>query len=181
MNYAYAQKAYEAYCNHTNWKSLATGCELPKWDELKDCYKDAWKVAACNILERNVMQENVHEWSVKFEAEVNSVPTIPSQDVKTLRKKLIEEEVINELFPAIDNDDIVEIADAIADTLYVVFGTAIAYGINIQPIFDEVHRSNMSKANPDGTVTKNEFGKVVKPPTYSKADVKSKLEAQRRD
>lgn len=55
--------------------------------------------------------------------------------------------------------------------LYVVYGAAVTYGIDLEPIFDEIHRSNMSKLWPDGTVQKREDGKVLKPPTYSPADL----------
>lgn len=118
----------------------------------------------------NEMQADLVEFHRKFGCTINQAPTIPDEKTKELRKKLIEEEV-KELFEGIDTDNLVEIADGIADVLYVVLGTAVSYGIDIAPIFREVHRSNMSKVWPDGTVHYNEFGKVIKPPTYSKADI----------
>jgi len=70
--------------------------------------------------------------------------------------------------------DLVGVADGLADVLYVVIGTAVAYGIDIQEVFDEVHRSNLSKTVWDEeqqryTIEKDEFGKGIKPPTYSPA------------
>jgi len=72
------------------------------------------------------------------------VPTIPSTSVRELRDQLIDEESI-ELYKASINNDLVEIADAVADLLYVTYGYGIAYGLPVQKVFDEVHRSNMSK------------------------------------
>lgn len=72
--------------------------------------------------------------------------------------------------------NLVEAADAIGDMLVVVYGAANRLGLNAQAIFDEVHRSNMSKTNPDGTVTRRESdGKVIKPDTYSPANIRAVL------
>lgn len=64
-----------------------------------------------------------------------------------------------------------EVAKELADLLYVVYGTAEELNIPLQEVFEAVHKSNMSKANPDGTVSRNEFGKVLKPDTYVKPDL----------
>jgi predicted HAD superfamily Cof-like phosphohydrolase len=64
-----------------------------------------------------------------------------------------------------------ELAKELADLLYVVYGTAEELGIPLEHVFHEVHKSNMSKSNPDGTVSRNDFGKVLKPPTYVKPDL----------
>jgi predicted HAD superfamily Cof-like phosphohydrolase len=61
------------------------------------------------------------------------------------------------------------------DSLYVIIGTAVSYGIDIERVFDEVHRSNMTKVWPDGTVHYDEHGKVLKPLTYSRADITEAL------
>jgi energy-coupling factor transport system permease protein len=74
--------------------------------------------------------------------------------------------------------DIIEMADAIADINYVVEGAAITLGVNAEALGDEVHRSNMSKLFPDGQPHYREDGKVIKPPTYSKADIVSVLFAE---
>jgi predicted HAD superfamily Cof-like phosphohydrolase len=118
----------------------------------------------------NRMQEQLVEWHKKFGVLVNEAPTIPDEKTKTLRMRLIQEEA-HELYAGIQSDDMLEIADGLADLLYVVFGTAVSFGIDIEKVFNEVHRSNMSKLWPDGTVHYDAFGKVVKPPTYSKADI----------
>jgi predicted HAD superfamily Cof-like phosphohydrolase len=102
-------------------------------------------------------------FSEKFGAHVELSPTgkIP-EDVENLRIKLIEEEW-RETKKAMEDQDIVEIADGLADLLYVVFGTAVAYGIPIDEVFREVHRSNMSKVGLDGIVRRDEYGKIMKP------------------
>jgi len=102
-------------------------------------------------------------FSKKFNAHIENVPTgeVP-EDVKNLRIRLIEEEWA-ETKKAMEEKDIVEIADGLADLLYVVFGTAVAYGIPIDEVFRAVHWSNMSKVHPDGTVKRDEFGKILKP------------------
>lgn len=127
--------------------------------------------------ELNPMQKAVLEWHIAFGVIVNTKPTIPDLKVKELRKSLIAEEQ-QELFKAIDEDNIIEIADGIGDLLVVLFGTAISYGINMQPIFDEIQRSNMSKIWPDGEVHYNDLGKVMKPSTYSPANLKPILDLQ---
>lgn len=95
----------------------------------------------------------------------------PSQ----LRSSLIMEEAL-EFAKATDDQNWVEIIDAICDLLYVTYGAAIAMGIDINPFFEEVHRSNMSKLDPKtGRPMYREDGKVMKPTTYSPADLKSVL------
>lgn len=64
-----------------------------------------------------------------------------------------------------------ELAKELADLLYIVYGTAEELGIPLEEVFRVVHESNMSKANPDGTVNRNEFGKILKPDTYVKPDL----------
>lgn len=94
-------------------------------------------------------------------------------EIKNLRIKLMEEE-LQETIQAINKEDIIELADGLADLLYVVFGTALAYGIPIDKVFAEVHRSNMTKS-----MLKDEKsipGKTIKGPDYSPANIKSILE-----
>jgi len=100
-----------------------------------------------------------------------SPDTYPSQ----LRSALIMEEAL-EFAKATDDQNWVEIIDAICDLLYVTYGAAIAMGIDINPFFEEVHRSNMSKLDPvTGRPMYREDGKVLKPSTYSPADLKKVL------
>lgn len=107
--------------------------------------------------------------------ECPSQPCIPSDTVQALRVRLHEEEAIDELCKAFLNEDIVEIADSIADSLVVVLGTAVACGIDIEPIFNEVMRSNMTKFI-DGYRAPN--GKWIKGPSYTPANIKPLLEQQ---
>lgn len=103
-------------------------------------------------------------------------PGFPPAEIVNLRLDLIEEEYA-ELLTAIEDGDIVEVADALADILYVVYGTAGAFGINIDKIFEEVHRSNMTKVI-NGKVIKREDGKVLKPDSYTPANIKKVLDEQ---
>ena len=118
----------------------------------------------------NKMQEQVREFHEKFGVLIGTSPAMPDEATKRLRYELVKEEAI-ELFVALDKDDLIGTADALADLLYVVFGTAVSFGIDIEKVFNEVHRSNMTKVWPDGTVHYSESGKVVKPPSYSPANI----------
>lgn len=128
-------------------------------------------------------QKLVKEFHEKFGLTINERPTIPSNKDIVLRQRLIDEET-NELLVAglisTRDVDIAEIADALGDLLYVVYGAAVTYGIDLEPVFNEIHRSNMSKLWPDGTVKKNEAGKVLKPPTYSPARLAEIIEEQKK-
>lgn len=106
--------------------------------------------------------EKVRQFHRAFRLVANDRPTVDIPDrIKQLRVKLLAEES-EELRAAIAADAIVEIADALADLLYVVYGTAVVYGIPIDEVFAEVHRSNMSKLGPDGTPIYRDDGKVQK-------------------
>lgn len=101
-------------------------------------------------------------------------PTLPSIALFNLRKNLILEET-NELIEAYLQGDIVEIADALTDLLYVVYGAGLAFGIDLDACFQEVHDSNMSKLDSDGKVIRREDGKVLKGPNFRKPDLKKVL------
>lgn len=89
----------------------------------------------------------------------------------SLRESLITEEFI-ELHEATKDQDLVEIADALGDIVYVAFGTAINYGINLNLVLEEIHRSNMTKVDTKtGKVILRHDGKVMKPPSFSPADI----------
>lgn len=96
------------------------------------------------------------------------------EETASLRLKLIEEE-LEELWLAVREGNVVEVADALGDLAYVVYGAAVSFGIDLGKVTDEIHRSNMTKVWPDGRVKKNGDGKVVKPPTYSPADLEAVL------
>ena len=107
---------------------------------------------------------NTYGQDVKEKAE------FPENKIVQLRIDLIEEE-LNELKEAIKNKDIVEVADALTDILYVTYGSGHAFGINLDACFNEVQNSNMSKLGEDGKPIYNESGKVMKGPNYFKPDL----------
>jgi len=119
--------------------------------------------------------ELVEDFMEAMGQEVNAVPTWPEEEIQRLRLDLIEEE-LDELHYAIDNKDMVEIADALGDLLYVVYGAGHAFGIDLDECFKEIHASNMSKLGPDGKPIKREDGKVLKPDTFFPPDLKKILE-----
>jgi predicted HAD superfamily Cof-like phosphohydrolase len=115
----------------------------------------------------NSSQNKVREFHKAFDIHCEDKPTRPTDEIIHRRSRLILEE-FDELIVAMTRGDLIGIADGIADLLYVVLGTAVECGIDIEPIFNEVHRSNMSKVGG----YKNEFGKWIKPSSYSPADLK---------
>ena len=116
----------------------------------------------------------VHAFHQTFGLTINRAPTLPGRADVILRRELISEE-LDEFCCA---TSLTEVADALGDLLYVVYGAAVTYGIDLEPIFNEIHRSNMSKVWPDGSVKKNELGKVLKPETYSPANLAAEIERQ---
>jgi predicted HAD superfamily Cof-like phosphohydrolase len=118
--------------------------------------------------------EKVKLFMNTFSQEVKVVPELPSEKIQQLRLALISEE-FNELKAAVCIGDIVEIADALTDILYVTYGAAHAFGIPIDECFDEVQRSNMSKLGLDGKPMFRADGKVIKGPNYSEPDLEKVL------
>ena len=108
---------------------------------------------------------NTYGQDVKEKAE------FPENKIVQLRIDLIEEE-LNELKEAIKNKDIVEVADALTDILYVTYGAGHSFGVNLDECFDEVQRSNMSKLGEDGRPIYNDSGKVMKGPNYFAPNLK---------
>ncbi|NPA07267.1 MAG: hypothetical protein GXO54_07715 [Chloroflexi bacterium] len=94
------------------------------------------------------------------------------EDVRELRIRLLQEE-LEEYIRAARAGSLVDIADALTDLLYVLLGTFITHGLQdvAEALFDEVHRSNMTKLGPDGRPIYREDGKVLKPPTYRPPDL----------
>ena len=103
--------------------------------------------------------------------EVKERATFPENKIVQLRIDLIEEE-LNELKEAVKNNDIVEVADALTDILYVTYGAGHSFGVDLDKCFDEVQRSNMSKLGEDGKPIYNEHGKVMKGPNYFAPNLK---------
>ena len=154
---------------------------------------------------KNPMQYAIEDFMQRCDQDVARYPQLPTDAIRTLRIRLMVEELLgakklpdidyatpeggedyyihllirnksDELVQSMLNGDLVGVADGLADVLYVVIGTAIAYGIDIQEVFDEVHRSNLSKtvwSEELGryTIEKDEFGKGIKPDTYSPAEI----------
>ena len=106
--------------------------------------------------------------------EVKTNSEFPDKKIIKLRLDLIREE-LDELINAIKNNDIVEVADALTDILYVTYGAGHSFGINLDKCFEEVQRSNMSKLDEDGNPIFNENGKVMKGPNYFKPNLKQFL------
>ena len=105
-----------------------------------------------------------------FGQEVKNKPSFSNDKINKLRVDLIKEE-LEELTIAIKNKDLLEVADALTDILYVTYGAGHAFGIDLDKCFDEVQNSNMSKLSEDGKPIYNESGKVMKGPNYFKPDL----------
>lgn len=121
-------------------------------------------------------QKAVRAFMVKAKQECPNGPGIPELKIQFLREDLIFEEA-GELCEANADNNITEAADALGDLLYVVLGAAVAYGIDLEPVFWEIHRSNMSKFRKGFQIRKD--GKLIKSPRYSPANLGPILEAQK--
>ena len=105
-----------------------------------------------------------------FGQEVKNKPSFSTDKINQLRISLIQEE-LDELKEAMTNNDLLEVADALIDLLYVTYGAGHAFGIDLDKCFNEVQNSNMSKLGEDGKPIYNELGKVMKGPNYFKPDL----------
>ena len=114
--------------------------------------------------------EKVGIFMKTFGQEVKTKAELRNNKINQLRISLINEE-LEELKKAINDNDILEVADALTDILYVAYGAGHAFGINLDKCFNEVQESNMSKLGPDGKPIYNESGKVMKGPNYFKPDL----------
>lgn len=119
-------------------------------------------------------QTMVQDFHRKFEILIQTAPTNLTDEIKQLRVRLIQEE-FDELKESMATGNLASVAKEMADLLYVIYGTAVSYGIDMKPVFQEVHRSNLSKVGG----YKRADGKWMKPPTYSPAMLEPILEAQR--
>ena len=111
---------------------------------------------------------DVRDFHQAFGQRIGEKPELPSEDERTLRKRLLSEE-FDEYLDAEYDHNLVEIADAIADIIYIACGTAVSYGIPLDDVFAEVHRSNMAKLV-DGKVIRRTDGKVQKPEGWTAPD-----------
>ena len=116
--------------------------------------------------------EKVKEFHKAFGQPVGESPQFLTDDRIALRRTLIEEEY-EEFLQAIYDGDLVNAAKEVTDLLYVVYGTAVEMGIDIDSVFDEVHSSNMSKLDENGKAIFRDDGKVLKSDRYRPADVAS--------
>ena len=114
--------------------------------------------------------EKVKTFMKTFGQEVKEKSSFSSDKINELRFNLIKEE-LEELRIAIDTKNLVEVADALTDILYVAYGGGHAFGINLDKCFDEVQQSNMSKLDDHGNPIYNDSGKVMKGPKYFKPDL----------
>ena len=105
-----------------------------------------------------------------FGQEVKNKPSFSTEKINQLRISLIQEE-LDELKEAVANNDLLEVADALTDLLYVTYGAGHAFGIDLDKCFNEVQNSNMSKLGEDGKPIYNELGKVMKGPNYFKPNL----------
>ena len=117
----------------------------------------------------------VKQFMETFGQEVLNKPKFPNNKTIKLRIDLIKEE-LNELEEAINNNNLVEVADALTDILYVTYGAGHAFGIDLDACFEEVQNSNMSKLDKNGNAIYNEDGKVLKGPNYYEPDLKKFIE-----
>ena len=114
--------------------------------------------------------DKVKTFMVMFNQEVKNKPSFSSEKINNLRYELIKEE-LDELKEALNNKDLLEVADALTDILYVTYGAGHAFGIDLDKCFEEVQQSNMSKLDEKGKPIYNESGKVMKGPSYFKPDL----------
>lgn len=114
--------------------------------------------------------DKVGTFMITFGQEVKTKPSLSSDKINKLRIDLIKEE-LEELTEAMQKKDLLEVADALTDILYVTYGAGHAFGINLDACFNEVQNSNMSKLGKDGKPIYNESGKVMKGPNYFKPDL----------
>ena len=114
--------------------------------------------------------EKVKTFMKTFGQEVKEKSSFGSDKINELRYNLIKEE-LEELRIAMDSKNLVEVADALTDILYVTYGAGHAFGINLDKCFDEVQQSNMSKLDEHGNPIYNDSGKVMKGPKYFKPDL----------
>lgn len=116
--------------------------------------------------------EQVAEFHTRFRIANNEAPTLLSEEEALLRFNLLKEEN-EEYLEACRSGNMVEIADALGDILYIAFGTILRHGLqdHIQAVFDEIQRSNLSKLGSDGQPIYREDGKVLKGPDYTPPDI----------
>ena len=114
--------------------------------------------------------KKVRTFMETFNQEVKTKPSFSTDKINNLRYDLIKEE-LEELKVAMENKDLLEVADALTDILYVTYGAGHAFGIDLDKCFEEVQSSNMSKLDENRNPIYNESGKVMKGPNYFKPNL----------
>jgi len=114
--------------------------------------------------------KKVRKFMETFDQEVKTKPSFSTNKINSLRYDLIKEE-LEELKVAMEGKDLLEVADALTDILYVTYGAGHAFGIDLDKCFEEVQNSNMSKLGNDSKPIYNESGKVMKGPNYFKPNL----------
>jgi len=122
--------------------------------------------------------EKVKDFMDVFGQEVKTKAEFPDINTSALRLKLINEEY-KELVESMEQQDLISVADALTDLLYVVYGAGLAFGINLDECFDEVHRSNMSKLDSNGNPIYREDGKVMKSSNYFEPNLEKIIRNER--
>jgi predicted HAD superfamily Cof-like phosphohydrolase len=120
------------------------------------------------------MFQDVKKFQTAVGQHIGQAPVFPGAKERKLRKKLLREEV-KEYFDGEKAEDIENVAKELADIIYIVCGTAASYGIPLDVVFDEVHKSNMAKLGPDGKPNRREDGKILKPDGWTPPDIKKIL------
>jgi len=149
-------------CDNCGHVECAANCQTAGWDD--------------PVTQESAASHSLRAWHATFRIPLSTRVAVPPIERRDLRVELIREELRDFTQASAGAGDVVEAADALADLLYVVYGAALEWGIPLDAVFAEVHRSNMTKVWPDGTVHYREDGKVLKPSTYSPADIRGVLE-----
>ena len=118
-------------------------------------------------------QEDVRKFHIKMGLEVGSTPRLVDSKTKRLRIELIKEEMA-ELVESLEKDNLETIADGAADSIYVILGTLVTYGVELQPIWNVIHHANMNKVGD----SKRADGKILKPKNWKHPDIKELIEEQ---
>jgi len=165
--------AYDRWLTENKWGSS----EIITPEQAADLYLAKHPLPpAEGAVQLNKQIKQLKEFHTAFNLPQRQVPTIMPSPEFFLRHKILMEEV-EELREAYNEGDIVEVADAITDCLYVLFGAALQFGIadKLEACFDEVHRSNMNKLGNDGKPIMREDGKVMKGENFKRPDLKRVL------
>ncbi|MAG39534.1 hypothetical protein CMI41_01020 [Candidatus Pacearchaeota archaeon] len=121
----------------------------------------------------NNWQQNVEDFHKKFEQKIGNTPEFSDENTMKLRIVLVEEEFL-ELKEAYEEKDFPSFIDAIADSIYVLLGTAVATGVDLEPIWEEIQKTNMAKTPGNNRLD----GKLLKPEGWSPPDISNLLKEQ---